>query len=231
MTVGLASVHLVSFALMGLITKNALRLGDAQNELAFYWMYHSHPGNQLVHFFFVPTLVWTLCIMMVHAELGNITLNLPFLPTHKLNHVTLWCLLYGWMYLRIDPIGGAIYQPIMYILMYGSALRLRERDQKESHYSSWAGTGNLFRWNLVLHIASWVLQIGAHAYFEHGKPALLDSFGQSLTIAPLFAFYEGLWFVGINTSLRDQVLANVAVLAKDVCTPDSAMHVCKIMAS
>ena len=167
--------------------------------------------------------------MFVHAELLPITINLPLLPTHRFNHVTAWCILYSWMYLKIDPIGGALYLPIFNVLMYGSALRLRDRDQKASNYSSWIGTGKLFRWSLVLHVASWVFQILSHKLIEHGKPALLDSFGQALTIAPLFAFYEGLWLLGINTELRQQVLANVRVLTQDLCTPENAMHVCKIM--
>jgi len=231
MTLGLATLHVISFTLMVLITRNALQLQNVQDELSFYWMYHSHPANQLVHFIFVPTLVWTLCIMFVHAELAPIEIKLPLLPKHNLNHVTLWCILYSWLYLKIDPIGGALYLPIMNIVMYGSALKLKEQDQKESKHSSWAGTGKLFRWSLVLHIASWVCQIWAHAHFEHGKPALLDSFGQALTIAPLFAFYEGLWVVGINTGLREQVLANVALLTKDMCGPESVMHVCNVVAS
>jgi len=97
MTLGLATLHVISFTLMVLITRNALQLQNVQDELSFYWMYHSHPANQLVHFIFVPTLVWTLCIMFVHAELAPIEIKLPLLPKHNLNHVTLWCILYSWL--------------------------------------------------------------------------------------------------------------------------------------
>ena len=45
---GLLSLHLVSFTLMYLIGKNMLQLDNVEQELSFYWLYHSHPANQLV---------------------------------------------------------------------------------------------------------------------------------------------------------------------------------------
>ena len=74
-------------------------------------------------------------------------------------------------------------------------------------------------------------RMGMQLYQEGKFQEAIVVFEQALTIAPLFAFYEGLWTLGVNMELRQQVLANVAVLTKDICTPEATMHVCKIMAS
>jgi 2-hydroxy fatty acid dioxygenase len=230
MTPGLATLQVVSATLVLLIAKNVMRMKDVRDELGFYWLYHSHPLNQLVHFFFVPTLLWTLGIWMMHAEIAAITISLPFVPTHCITHATLLMGIAGLAYTTLDPIGGTLYLPFMY-LMYGSAVWLHEKDQKQSNYSSWVGTKKLLQWSGLLHICSWAIQIYAHVHFEHGRPALLDSFAQSLTIAPLFAFYEGLWLLGINAGLQQETLAQASNMTKEFCTSGAPMHVCSIFTS
>ena len=227
MTPGLVTLHVFSAALIFLIMKNVMRMTDVRDELGFYWIYHSHPWNQLVHFCFVPTILWTLGIWMMHAPIGTIKISLPFVPTHRITYATLLSGIGSLVYATLDPIGGTLYLPVMY-LMYGSAVWLYEKDQKQSNHSSWVGTKRLLQWSGLLHVFSWAIQIYAHVHFEHGRPALMDSFAQSLTIAPLFAFYEGLWFLGLNVGLQQETLEQAANLTKDFCKPESPMHVCSI---
>ena len=47
---------------MATIIQNVMHLNNVQEELSFYWMYHSHPINQCIHFLFVPAIVWTIAI-------------------------------------------------------------------------------------------------------------------------------------------------------------------------
>ena len=231
MNVGLFCLHIFSFSLMVVIMQNASQLETINDELAFYELYHSNPWNQAIHFIFVPTIVWTLSIWFVHAELLPISISLPFTPRHRINHGTIWLFLAAYFYLSIDPLAGTLYLPCMYFFFYGSAVWLRKKDQHLCKSKSWSGTGNLLKWSAFLHVASWALQIFGHVYFESGRPALLDSLGQALTIAPLFAFYEGLWALGINKELQQLTLTNVANLTKSFCQPGSPMYVCQNIVS
>lgn len=223
-------LHTFSFGYIALVVQSILRVENVQNELAFYWLYHSHPYNQLVHFVFVPLLMWTVLICMAHVEVASTSISLPFIPTHTVNCATISTILLSLLYTKIDMIGGALYLPVLYLL-YGSAVRLHERDQRHSNFKSWIGTGKLFQWPIVLHVLGWALQILSHAYFEQGRPALLDSFGQALTIAPLFAFYECLWFLGINKPLQQLVMENVAIAADDFCATGVSAHVCEVLST
>lgn len=220
-------LHIFSISLMAVISQNAMKLNNVTDELAFYGVYHSDPWNKVIHFFFVPTIAWTLSIWLVHVEILPISISLPFLPRHRINHATLWLFAAAYLYLTIDPLGGTLYLPVMYFFLYGSAVWLHQKDQQKSQSKSWTGTGKLLQWSAVLHVLSWILQIYGHAHFEGGRPALLDSLAQSLTIAPLFAFYEGLWALGINKELQQETLANVANLTREMCAKGATMYACQ----
>lgn len=54
---------------------------------------------------------------------------------------------------------------------------------------------------------TWAMPLTSITYPGHGmaegvKPALVDSLAQALGVAPLFAFYEGLWFAGFAPDLK-----------------------------
>ena len=65
-----------------------------------------------------------------------------------------------------------------------------------------------------------------HAIFEGVKPALLDSLGQALAVAPLFAFYEGLWFLGLDQELKGEVAALVNQTRSEMCVSDPGLAFC-----
>ena len=48
-----------------------------------------------------------------------------------------------------------------------------------------------------------------HGIFEGRKPALMDSFVQSLVAAPLFVFYEALFTLGFCAELKADVQKGV----------------------
>tara|TARA_B100000029_G_C17402729_1_gene897691 strand:- start:290 stop:871 length:582 start_codon:yes stop_codon:yes gene_type:complete len=54
---------------------------------------------------------------------------------------------------------------------------------------------------LFVHILSWIAQILSHKFVEKRAPALLDSFFQAITIAPLFTWYEVLSIFGYRRRL------------------------------
>ena len=53
--------------------------------------------------------------------------------------------------------------------------------------------------------------------FEGVKPALTDALGQSLGVAPLFAFYEGVWAAGLDARTRNRVATLVAGERRAMC--------------
>lgn len=56
-----------------------------------------------------------------------------------------------------------------------------------------------------------------HGIFEGAKPAAMASLGGALTSAPLFAYYEGLWFIGVNKELQDRTKVLVDQYSIDLC--------------
>ena len=39
---------------------------DFEKELGFYGAYHQNPVNQAIHFVFVPTIWWSICVALAY---------------------------------------------------------------------------------------------------------------------------------------------------------------------
>ena len=54
------------------------------DQLVFYCSYHQKPGNQLIHFFFVPMIMWSAGVWLAYAGPVSSQIDLPskldFLP-------------------------------------------------------------------------------------------------------------------------------------------------------
>jgi len=80
---------------------------------------------------------------------------------------------------------------------------------------------------LIIQVVAWYMQIHpGHAIFEGVKPALFDSLSQAFSVAPLFAFYEGLWFAGFQHELKQQVVDLVTAQRQTMCQQDSTYPFC-----
>lgn len=66
-TIGLLAAHAVSVVTLVLIVKEAAAFSNVTEALAFYGVYHREPGNQLIHFFGVPGILWSGIIFLVCA--------------------------------------------------------------------------------------------------------------------------------------------------------------------
>ena len=62
--------------------------------------------------------------------------------------------------------------------------------------------------------------------FEGVKPALVDSLAQAFGVAPLFAFYEGLWFAGFAPQMAERVAILVREQRASMCVDDSSLAFC-----
>jgi len=94
----------------------------------------------------------------------------------------------------------------------------------------WYGTGKLLKFAAIVHVLCWYVQIHlGHKIIEGAQPAVLQSLGGALSVAPLFAFYEGLWLFGINAELQQSTKLLVEEYTKEICSSgaESAMKACQ----
>ena len=218
---GLVLAHFTSGAVLFIIISAAFEFSDITDLLAFYGVYHRNPTNQLIHFFGVPGILWTILIFLVHLKVPMVetpSFVKQILPVgHQITYGLLLTLFYLFFYLTIDPFGGILYAPVLYV-MYMSAVYLTDQDQQKVDGKKWSGTGKLLLFTLVVHFFCWWIQIAVGHVIEGAQPASLQSLGGAVTVAPLFAFYEGLWYLGINKQLQTQTLELVEQYTYDLCT-------------
>lgn len=233
--------NIVALGLTALVIHGFLSFQTVGEALGFYGVYHRNPINQLIHFFGVPCIIWSLTVFLVHVKIPfiHVSIRIPGTKLHLLNYGTLLSVLYILFYIHLDKIGGCLYVPLQ-ILYYITAVNARDKDQNQMHqtkgkksvqqlksFSSWSGTGGLLKRAGILHFLGWYVQIHpGHGIFEGAKPAVLSSVGGALTSAPLFAFYEGLWFIGVNKQLQKETKVLVDKYTKEMCLAGSQMRVC-----
>jgi uncharacterized membrane protein YGL010W len=214
-TLGLVLAHVFSGVIVYIIVEAALKFEHATDALAFYGVYHRQPWNQVIHFFGVPGILWTILIFLVH-------LQIPIFGVPRFTYGLLLTLFYVVFYLQMDPLGGTLYAPFLY-LMYKSAVYLTDQDRKTAaagNNQSWCGTGRLLIFAFIVHVFSWYVQIHlGHHIIEGAQPASLQSLGGAVTVAPLFAFYEGLWWLGINKELQNTTMQLVDKYTYELCEP------------
>jgi uncharacterized membrane protein YGL010W len=235
MTPVLLAAHAINFVLSIIVVQASLAFEDAEKAMAFYGVYHREPWNQVIHFFGVPLIIWTLFVCQAHLPLTQaVTIDfLPFIPSHYISWATLWFLYYAGFYFTIDATGALMYAPVLFI-MYATAIRWAHSDQKEWQRQNapewsppWTGTGKALRWAAALHVLAWYMQLHpGHQVIEGAKPALMQSLGGALTSAPLFAFYEGVWFAGFRQDFHQKVFEQVAVYTKELCEQGVVMRAC-----
>lgn len=155
------------------------------------------------------------------------------MPQHDVTYATILVGGYSLFYVLVDRIGGLMYTVLLFS-MYRHVVKMLMNDRQMANKKydcktvNWTGTGRCLKLALYSQLLAWYLQIHpGHAIFEGAKPAILSAIGQTLSIAPLFAFYEGLWFIGINKQLQEQTLPIVAENTVRLCEGGAAMRVCE----
>jgi uncharacterized membrane protein YGL010W len=227
----------VLFYVIGTAMMNTKGLED---ELGFYGSYHAHPVNQLIHFIFIPCIWWSICVFLCYV---------PFLPLsligvgsvggHAITWGTLQFLIYSAFYISLDAAAGGITAALLAAFyLQASSVVAKERAFKEAAKGkdkpgkkklkllgetrmSW------FKFAFILHALAWYMQIHpGHKIFEGVKPALMDSLGQALGVAPMFAFLEGVWFVGVLPEMKVRVQELVETNRQTMCDEGRPMPWC-----
>ena len=204
--------QLVFGSLVGITAGEMIRASDLHAQLANYAAYHQHPINQVIHFVCVPAILHSALLMADHFSLFGVNIKVF---NHEISWATLIAAMYITFYLHLDSRVGIVYSAII-ALFYLSArfIRCKYNDQA-------------MRIALIAQIVSWYLQLHpGHAIFEKVKPALLDSLGQAVSVAPLFAFYEGVWALGLEPALRDQIRTATAARRAEMCASEPLLSFC-----
>ena len=99
---------------------------------------------------------------------------------------------FSFYYLLLEPMAAALFAPIILILVYSANMLVMK-------------SSNAWKTALVGQIVGWVTQIIGHLVFERRMPALLDSFAQSLVMAPFFVFIELLFLLGYKPAMQKRL--------------------------
>eukprot|EP00891_Asterochloris_glomerata_P003132 jgi/Astpho2/3132/Aster-03416 len=181
------------------------------DQLAFYGAYHHNKWNQLIHLVFVPAIMWSAFVWAAYT--GSLvpwdcSAHLHFLPHWLSSQVVLnqsaFALLFYWAYyIVLERFAG-----LTWGLFLGAPLWLTATWFTATVPHAWA-------WALGVHLFSWYAQIHlGHIVMEKRKPALLDSFFQSLVLAPLFVWLEFLFALGYRKEyqalLNKRIQADIA---------------------
>lgn len=178
---------------------------NLKDQLVFYGSYHNNPVNQLIHFVFVPALWWTVAVWLAYTPEAfhvDMSEHVPACCGQYLlfNGSFFLAALYSLYYVLLEPVAGLTWAGLVALPLWGLANWFRLAVP-----AAWA-------WALGLHVFSWFAQVVfGHQMAEHRRPALLDSFFQSLVLAPLFVWFELLFLLGYRRRLHAEV--QVLVLA------------------
>jgi uncharacterized membrane protein YGL010W len=227
-SIGYIFAHALSVLVVTIVGIAAASFQDASSAMAFYGVYHREPFNQLIHFFGVPIIVWTILIFQAHLPLTTrLTLNWPGAPHHP-TWATVTTVFYLIYYFQIDAPGALMYAPFLCFMYYTSVLwTAQDQYQTNKGKLSWTGTGRLLRLAGLLHAMAWYLQIHpGHRIIEGAQPAVLQSVGGALFTGPLFAFYEGIWYVGLRKEFQRRVLTLVDEYTRELCAKGVPMRAC-----
>ena len=114
-----------------------------------------------------------------------------------------------------------------YSLPYSSAVTKELKAKNAKSKGKKKMSTPLWKKAFVIHAVAWFMQIvPGHKYAEGVKPALIDSLGQALGVAPLFAFLEGIWFVGLAPELKTKVLELVTANRAAMCAAEGTYPWC-----
>lgn len=87
---------------------------------------------QLIHFFGVPLIIWSLLVGFSHVDLPiiSISVKVPGVAKHNATYATLLSVAYVIFYIYLDTFGGLLYTPFAYAL-YISAVSMKLKYQED----------------------------------------------------------------------------------------------------
>ncbi|KLT40354.1 DUF962-domain-containing protein [Cutaneotrichosporon oleaginosum] len=158
--------------------------------------YHSNKTNQLIHFLFIPQILWSSLIMLAHINIPGFTyIDLGEYLTFRPNVALILALVFQIYYITLNEVVGATYLPVM-TTMYLTATYLA------NHIPSWlpwqyafGPVASALPFGLAVWLNGWFWQFLGHFVYEGRAPALFDNLTQALVTAPFFVQIEALFYL------------------------------------
>ncbi|CAK7226103.1 hypothetical protein SCUCBS95973_006086 [Sporothrix curviconia] len=167
---------------------------DLEKHLVSYRAYHHNNAYVVVHMVCVPLiLVSSLWVA------GNSPTIIPLpswltIPNLPLNLGTIGALLWGGLYVLLEPVAGTALALICLGISAGGNYAL-------AHFDAHTVT----TYAAATSISCWILQFAGHGKYEGRAPALLDNLFQAIFLAPLFVWLELLFAFGYRQELQGRV--------------------------
>ncbi|KAI2607656.1 DUF962-domain-containing protein [Hypoxylon fragiforme] len=175
---------------------------NLERQLTFYGAYHRNSVNVAIHMICVPLILFSAFTLAANSG-TLIPLPKALTISHlDLNLGTLAALLWGGLYVLLEPVAGTI---LAFICLGATAFTNSALSENPSLTNRVA---------IAVNITCWLLQFMGH-WFEGRAPALLDNLVQAIFLAPLFVWLELLFKFGYRRELQDRVAKAVnAEIAK-----------------
>jgi uncharacterized membrane protein YGL010W len=170
---------------------------NIKKSFPFYAAYHREWRNILIHVVGVPTIfttaIYFFSLLKIETGLTNATVDAgSLIGTLSLATISvadvLWAI-YTVSFFFMEPVAALLYFPVMFGM-----------HQIGTKY--FVGRASLA---IALHALAWISQFVGHGVFEGRKPALLDSFFQSVHAAVFFVWLEVLFFFGYRPELLKEL--------------------------
>lgn len=166
---------------------------DLEKHLVFYGAYHHNGVNLGIHMMCVPIILFSG--FLIAANSGTLIplpdwLTIPYLP---LNLCTIGALLWGGLYVLLEPVAGTA----LALICLGAAAA--------DNYIFSLDSKTATQWAIAVHVVCWLAQFVGHGKYEGRAPALLDNLLQAIFLAPLFVWLELLFRLGYRQELQSRV--------------------------
>ena len=159
---------------------------NLRKSFPFYGAYHREWRNILIHIVGVPSIAATLLNFLSHVKIPGtgdaVTVADALIST------------YGVSFLAMEPVAALLYMPVLAGIRHVGVNVLNSKMELA----------------IALHVVAWIAQFVGHGVCEGRKPALLDSFFQSVHAAVFFVWLELLFFLGYRPELKKELDALTA---------------------
>ncbi|RIB17465.1 hypothetical protein C2G38_2001228 [Gigaspora rosea] len=167
---------------------------NLEEQLIFYWKYHSHKVNALIHIVCTPLILWSILVLisnfgpLLSYEPDSLWRSTPFIP----NAAFFAVLFYISYYVLLEPVAGVLCSPFLFYMAYDAT---NFADSYPNHNTLAA----------IVCVFSLVMQIIGHMYIEKNGPAARENFLRAFLLAPLFAWMEVLFSLGYRPALQKRL--------------------------
>ena len=130
---------------------------DLRDQLTFYGSYHHVFWNQLIHFVFVPAILWSVAVWLAYTPLlltcCDLASALPaalaaFTQYLRLNGSAVLLGGYSLYYLLLEPVAGLSWATLVALPLWAGANFFR------------AAVPQAWAWAVGVHVLGWFMQVG-----------------------------------------------------------------------